>query len=428
MKAGNFSSPVCVQYTSTANTTCATTATSITNINPVAAEYIQDIYSKVPAGNPTTFSLYEAGKNIYNFRQELIKLDQALSAKHMLSFRYMQDAVNTAESGGYQVSASSYFPGVSSTTTQTPGHNAILRLTSSFSPSFINEAGAAYTKGAKLSQPAGLDAQVNSPDVKVNLPYASTLGRLPTLSIADLTSITGYGPYIDYNYNYNLFDNATKVLGRHTLKFGATYNYYRKTENQATTNAGTFTFSNTTRVGTTSQVLQNWANFLEGNVTTFSQGSLDLTPDMRQRQFETYIQDDFRVRSNLTVNLGLRSSIFRLPYDDRHMLTNFVPSLYNPANAPQVNATTGNIVVGTGDPLNGIVQNGNSLYGNTVSSQPAVGWAPRLGVAWDPFGTGTTSVARATASPTIPAWSACTRTASSTIRRSSITSPSAIPC
>jgi hypothetical protein len=392
MKSGVFSSPVCVQYTSTADTTCQTTASSITNINPVAAEYLQDVYSKVPAGNPTTFSLYETGRNTYNFRQELIKLDQTLSAKHVLSFRYVQDAVNTTESGGYQVSASSYFPGVSNTATQTPGHNAILRLTSSFSPSFINEAGAAYTKGAKLSQPAGLNADVNSPDVKVNLPYASTLGRLPTLSVANLTSITGYGPYLDYSYNYNAFDNATKVMGRHTLKFGVTYNYYRKTENQATSNAGTFTFSNTTAPKGTPQAMQNFANFLLGNVTTFTQGSLDLTPDMRQREFETYVQDDFRVRSNLTINLGVRLSIYRLPYDDRHMLTNFDPNLFNPANAPQVDKTTGNVITGTGNPLNGIVQNGNSLFGNTVSNQPDPGWAPRVGLAWDPFGTGKTSV------------------------------------
>jgi hypothetical protein len=233
---------------------------------------------------------------------------------------------------------------------------------------------------------------VNSPDVKVNLPYPSTLGRLPTLSIANLTSITGYGPYTNYSRNYNLFDNMTKVAGKHTLKFGGTFNYYQKTENLATANAGTFTFSNTTRPTGTPQVLQNWANFLLGNVTTYTQGSLDLTPDMRQRQFEAYLQDDYRISSNLTINLGLRYSLYRLPYDDRHMLTNFNPNVFNPANAPQVDKVTGNIVTGTGDPLNGIVQNGNPLFGNTVSNQPGNAWAPRVGLAWDPFKDGKTAV------------------------------------
>src|SRR5262249_16735276 len=46
--AGNFTSPVCTSFTGATGTTCASTGTQITNINPISAAYIKDIYSKLP--------------------------------------------------------------------------------------------------------------------------------------------------------------------------------------------------------------------------------------------------------------------------------------------------------------------------------------------------------------------------------------------
>lgn len=388
MKHGIFASPVCVQYNSAG--VCQQTASQITNINPVAAAYIKDIWSKLPVGNPTDFTLFSVGRNVYNFREELIKIDHVFGPKLSVSFRYMADTVNTQEPGGYQINNS--LPGIASSVSQTPGRGTMARATSTLSPHLLNEAGFAYSFGAKLSSPVGLTSAAVSPDVKPALAFPSSLGRIPSLSISGFNSLNGYGPYTNYSRNFNWFDNVTLLSGRHTLKFGATFNYYQKTENNALTNAGTFTFSSTARPAGTPQAMQNWANFPLGNVTTFTQTSLDLTPDMRQRQFEVYAQDDFRVTRTLTLNLGVRYSMFRLPYDVNHMLTNFSPLLWDPGKAPQVNAA-GNVVAGTGDPLNGIIDNGkNSPYGEKVSNEPGAKFAPRIGFAWDPFGTGKTAI------------------------------------
>jgi len=58
---------------------------------------------------------------------------------------------------------------------------------------------------------------------------------------------------------------------------------------------------------------QAFANFLLGNVATFSQASTDVTPDIRAQQWETYAQDDWRVKPNFTLNMGVRYSLFASP-------------------------------------------------------------------------------------------------------------------
>src|SRR5581483_5349324 len=261
-------------------------------------------------------------------------------------------------------------------------------------PNLLNEIGYAFSYGAITSTPAGAMAKAASPDVNVNLPFASTLGVLPALSFSGAgSSILGFGPYNEFNRNHNLFDNLSWTHGRHSLKFGISGNRYQKTENAAGNNYGTFTFSTTPRPTGTSTFEQAWANFLLGNVATFTQASQDITPDLVAWQWEAYAQDDFRVNNHLTLYLGVRWSFFGQPLDLHNMLDNFDPFTYGPANAPRIDPTNGNIVAGTGTQLNGIIVNHqNSPYGDRVANNNYKDFAPRVGIAWDPIGDGKTSV------------------------------------
>ena len=160
----------------------------------------------------------------------------------------------------------------------------------------------------------------------------------------------GFGPYEDFNRNYNFYDNMAKIVGRHTMRFGFTQTFYQKTENAATTNAGSFSFTGAIRPAGTSVYEQSWADFLLGRAASFTQASLDLYPDIRVRQTELYFQDDIHVSKTFTLNAGVRYSIFRQPTDMKGMLTNFDPAAYNPSQAPQIDRSTGNIVLAPATP------------------------------------------------------------------------------
>ena len=387
MKQGRFQRPVCISYT---GNICNQTATQINNIVPIAGEYIKDIWSKIPSGDPSNFALFTPQRVRSSFTEELIKIDHRFNEKHSVAVRYINDAIPSQEPGGLFTGA--VIPNTATTSTNAPGQGWTVRLTSSLTPSLLNEGGWNYSYGAIESNPVGLTAAANSPDIKVNLPFPVTLARVPSLSISGISSLTGYGPYRDYNRNQTGYDNLTIIRGAHTLKFGVSMNFYQKTENAAGNNVGSFSFVPASTPAGTRTAEQAWANFLLGNVSTFTQASLDLTPDMRVKQFEGYVQDDWRVSRKLTVNMGVRYSLFRKPFDANNLLTNFDPAFYDPAKAPQINAS-GNLVLNTGDPLNGIIVNGkNSPYGSKVENENLKNFAPRFGFAWDPFGKGTTSI------------------------------------
>jgi hypothetical protein len=104
------------------------------------------------------------------------------------------------------------------------------------------------------------------------------------------------------------------------------------------------------------------------------------------------------------VYYGVRHSYFGQPFDKNGRLSSFDPRLFNPANAPQVTGA-GNRVVGTGNFCNGMIVNSQNVqtaangctpaaspYGNKVVDTPKLNFAPRFGIAWDPFGKGRTSV------------------------------------
>jgi carboxypeptidase family protein/TonB-dependent receptor-like protein len=397
-RQGVFAVPVCVAVSGNTCTQVVPAGTPVT-INPTAAAYIQDIYSKIslPNGGPGAPNLLtSSATSEFNFRQELVRLDYNYNENLAFAFRFINDSIPTKEPGG--LFTNNTVPGIASTKTDTPGRNFFLRASQAFTPNLFNETGISYSYGAINSSLTGLNSSLVSANINPILPFTSSLARVPNVT-PGYVGVSGFGPYQERNRNFNIYDNVIVNIGNQALKFGVSFHYYQKKENAGGNNVGTFAFNQTIPIDpatgaqlATTLNAQRWAYFLTGQPSNFTQDSLDATPDVRAKQIEFYAQDDFRVRPNLTLNLGVRYSLFRQPTDKNGNLSNFNPNLFNQANAFQIDAN-GNRVASTGDPLNGIIIGGqNSPFGDKVAEEDYGTVGPVFGFAWDPFKNGKTAV------------------------------------
>jgi hypothetical protein len=398
MLQGQFSQPICIATTAGTCPAGSTITTSIpaSLINPVSAAYIKDIFGQIPLSSVNTVSGTTAGffpqRNVYNSRQELARIDHYVNDRFLIWGRFEIDDIPTIEPGGLFTGAA--IPGLATTSTNSPGRSVSIHFQNTITPTLVNDAGFNYSQSAINSTPVGSAAKSKSPDINPVEPFTNQDGVVPELTFTGGSTLVGYGPYNEYNKNFTWFDSLTKNLGRHMFKFGLSVNRYSKTENAAN-QEGVFAFSSAGLQTGTSSFQQAWANFLLGNVATFTMPSMDITPDLWAWQDEAFAQDDFKITPRLTLSYGVRWSYFGLPTDSHGLLDNFDPALYSRANAPQINPSGGLIVSGTAaNPyLNGIIVGGKtSPFGSTIGNNRYANFAPRLGIAWDPTGSGRTSI------------------------------------
>ncbi len=450
MANGQFNHVVCTQWANSngAAGPCTAYGTSIptTSIDPIAAAYVKDLFSKFPAPNAATpaspFTDITTLGNIFNFREDMVKIDQIIGPKLTLNGKFLHDTNPTIEAGGLFTSMP--INGIATTSTHSPGHQYNIAATYTPTPKLVVEAGYRYSYGAIISAVVGAENFSQSPDIKTALasvlPFSNLLGRVPSITLTGGTGISDFGPYDDFNVNHTAYGNVTKVVGSHTFKFGAIYYHYNKHENQLSgSNNGAYSFDavnaptaatvfngNAVCTGTAAtggtcpfSFEQSFANFLLGQTSTFAQASLDVTANIFDNQFEYFGQDTWRVRKNLTVTYGIRHSFFREPTDasgpgGTSRLVNFDPALYNPAEAPCITSSgamdvklvngvpTSSACNPNYNPLNGLIFanpptfNGfvgtKSPFGSKVGKEFDRAIAPRLGIAWDPWGNGRTSI------------------------------------
>ena len=451
MLSGQFQHTVCTRFANAGGQagSCQAFGNSIptSSWDPIAAAYVKDIYSLYPQPNSATaanpFNEISTLRGIFNFREDMIKIDHIFSSKLTVNGKYLHDTNPTREAGGLFMNLP--LDNITTTETNSPGHQYNLAATLTLTPTLLIEGGYRYSYGALINHAVGAINFDKSADIKSALgntqPFANLLGRVPNLTITGISTTGPAGqagptaPYNDYNTNHTYYGNATKVLGKHTLKFGGIFYHYNKHENQLSgANNGTYAFdavnaptaaggacTGTAATGGTCpfSAEQSWANFLLGQLNTFSQADLDVTANIFDNQFEYYGQDTWRVRPNLTVTYGVRHSFFRQPTDasgpnGTSRLSNFDPRFYDPSKAPCITSTGANdvnlrngIPVSSScnpnySPLNGFIYANpptfagftgtKSPYGSKVGKEFNRAIAPRIGIAWDPFGDGRTSV------------------------------------
>jgi hypothetical protein len=330
---------------------------------------------------------------IQNTRQEVARVDYDLSPTYRLTGRYSHDNSFTEEPGG--LFNNLLIPNVATTDTNVPGQVAAAILRSTHGGSKLNELQFQFSSNTISDQNLAADHNLRSA-LGLNMPDlfpGNDLGVMPFVAVTGQLSTIGANQLFRIEYrNYTISDSFTWQRGTHGLKFGGLMTFEQKNENASNQTQGNFTFA--TGGGRTA-----FYNFLSGNADglcgtpcTYTEAQNDVTEHLRFNRYEMFAQDSWKPRANVTVDYGVRYSLYPPITDTNNVLTNFLPSAYVAANAPRcANAACTLITAGTGDPLNGIIVAGkNSPFGNSIYAFDKGNIQPRIGATWDPKSNGRT--------------------------------------
>jgi len=403
---GDLSGTFSGNLTSSAPTGCVTyvAATNTSTISPScysqnAKVYLTNVFDKFPAN--TSNGLYTFSySQLENTREDLVRVDANLTNKLHFFAHAIQD--ETPENFPMGLFAGTNFPNVAGSAVNAPGQNIVGNLTWTISPRMVNEAEFAYSQGTISSAftPGSIaTSSTIASQLTNNTEFTDPYGRIPQIffqSYVPQGFYYGSTPYFERNLDRTLFDNFSATLGKHNFRTGATVSQMLKTEN-ASSGFASFEFD-------------NFADFLLGNALQYTQESRDTIPDLHYFNFEAYVQDDWKVTGNLTLNLGMRWSYFPSPADVLGTLVNFDPADFYPADAPSIDPSTGNFASPTLTPANyanGLIYPTGaectlakiasyfatcSPWGSHVDPDPMNNWGPRFGFAYNVFGNNKTAI------------------------------------
>ena len=312
----------------------------------------------------------------------IIRADHNISEKDRLSGTFFRDKANTGTPDNYNNQV------VNTATSET---FATVAWTHSFGSTFVNSARFGFNRvtqggpaGANAVNPAAGDAAfgifpgLDSPQVAI--------GGANAIKFSG--GLTSNSPQRNNWNSYQGYDDAFWTKGKHSLKIGGNVERIQLNVLRSPRPGGIFAY-------------KSWAAFLNNcgaqkvgactalggtgaaSITTDIPGTLS-PEEIRQTVFGVYIQDDWRVRQNLIINLGLRYEPTTVPSDPKGR-----------------NATLDSIfdTTGTQLPLCGTLftdANGNptcnSRSGPLFRNNTLRDFDPRVGFAWDPKGNGKMSI------------------------------------
>lgn len=334
----------------------------------------------IPSGTgaaPGQFGQYSFAAPLkYSEDQYNLNGDHNFGDKIRLGLRYFHaNAVTLDPLGGQGVNNLG-----SGQTTPILNHTASVNMTWSIGPNLVNEARVGLNRiyNAQIApDPANLS------DVGMSRFNSSIYPGIPLLFTNDITpsfgGISTNNDQASYNNTFSYSDTLAWTLGKHTVRFGFEGRNYQINLFNNFASRGFLAYS-------------TFNDFLTGNILQEFVGTGQTYRDFRAHDTSAFVQDDFKITPRLTLNLGVRYDYLSPSTDRRNRLGNFDPS--------RLDAQT--LAIGGPGLRNGFILPEGANFGSitgtpgvsssTFTETNKLNFAPRVGMAWDPFGDGKTSV------------------------------------
>ena len=322
----------------------------------------QNILNKyIPAANLPNSFWQGTIPSPYNTDEFLVKIDHSFTDGHRLTGSYYETSGKNSISPGGNIPWST-----ENFNWRQQNVNASDTLT--LTPATVNQFWVTYTRN--------FGGRLNTPQVSLG-DLGSTFNVQGPAALPQIT-VTGYftlsqaiaGPVAGTNF-YSVRDQVSHTHGRHTLKFGGELSLDKDIQQTLLNDYGVFSFTGTK----TGNAL---ADFIAGLPVSMNQDA----PITAMDNFFTgalFAQDDFHIAPRLTLNLGLRYELQQPPTDPFNRESTFELGVQS------------TVLKGSQVPT-GLLVPGDPGIGRGIVSMKWNHLSPRLGLAWDPFGDGKTSV------------------------------------
>jgi hypothetical protein len=188
--------------------------------------------------------------------------------------------------------------------------------------------------------------------------FASGMGCCLALGVP----VAGTTPGIFAQNTYEFDDTLTKIIGNHSLSMGAQIRKEQDNNTESGFARPLFQFESFLNFASDQPQLESIT------VNPNTGGEFNGSRSFRTSDYAAFIQDNWHMRPNLTINLGLRWEHYTPLSDAQGLISNYIPA------GPGLNGiVNGKVVDGTA------VAGGHNLYDSTYHD-----FGPRIGVAWSP--------------------------------------------
>ena len=326
-------------------------------LDPVAMKIINDY---IPLANVAGDIWQGFTPSPFDTDEFLIKLDHQLTGAHRLSGSYfLTSGENIVRAGtGNLPWASQQF-----SWTQ---HNLNVSDTWVLSGSKINQAWFTFNRnfGGRLNDPATSLADLGSAFIGQG---PSSLPQITVAGYFTLTNAIG-GPQAGGDF-FSARDVFSWNKGAHALKLGGELSYNKTIQDTLLNNYSVWTFNNSvTRNGL--------ADFMIGIPSAVTQDA-PVNALWNSWYGALFVQDDYRIGSRVTLNLGLRWDVQTPGTDPQDRFVTYVPGQKSTVNAA---APVGQLFYGDPGVERGVIKTSWNHF------------SPRVGIVWDPFGDGRTAI------------------------------------